>query len=161
MMAFISFGVMGPPPLEGTHFINDRVGASFAIHQRSGWWPPPRREGPSAGFGSPDAGQGKREQASTAAHGVRSSTRLQDLAAAVWSGSNRGKHRPSRWLGVMPRLVPKGLALIRRSIFGFTRVYNKLPQHIVDSESCNEIHHHLSVYAKDRCRAGASERRKI
>ena len=28
-------------------------------------------------------------------------------------------------------------------------------QHIVDSESCNEFQHHLDVYAKDRCRAGA------
>ena len=52
-------------------------------------------------------------------------------------------------------------ALIRRSIFGLTGVYNKLPQHIVDSESCNEFQHHLNVYAKDRCRAGALEWRMI
>ena len=52
-------------------------------------------------------------------------------------------------------------ALIRRSIFGLTRAYNKLPQHIVDSESCNEFQHHLTVYAKDRCRAGAPEWRMI
>ena len=50
-------------------------------------------------------------------------------------------------------------ALIRHSIFG--RVYNKLPQHIVDSESCNEFQHHFNVYAQGRCRAGAPEGRMI
>ena len=52
-------------------------------------------------------------------------------------------------------------APIRRSIFGLTRVYNKLPQHIVDGEFCNEFQHHFNVYAKERCRAGALERRMI
>ena len=42
-----------------------------------------------------------------------------------------------------------------------TRVYNKLPQHIVDSESCNESQHPFTVCAKDRRRAGAFERRMI
>ena len=45
--------------------------------------------------------------------------------------------------------------------FSGSRVYNKLPQHNVDSESCNEFQHHLNVYAKDRCRAGAPEQRMI
>ena len=52
-------------------------------------------------------------------------------------------------------------ALTRRSVFGLARVYNKLPPHIVDSESCNEFQHHVNVYAKDRCRAGALEWRII
>ena len=52
-------------------------------------------------------------------------------------------------------------ALIRLCIFGLTRVYNKLPQHIVDGEFCNEFQHHFNVYAKERCRAGALERRMI
>ena len=45
----------GFSPFGGTHFINSRVGTSFAMHQRSGWWPPPLREGPpssTAGFGT-------------------------------------------------------------------------------------------------------------
>ena len=68
-------------------------------------------------------------------------------------------YRPSRMLeetfhGSRP-------ALIRRSIFGLTRVYNKLPQHIVDSESCNEFQHHLNAFAHDRCRAGAPEWKMI
>ena len=54
------------------------------------------------------------------------------------------------------------LRSFRRSIFGLTRVYyNKLPLHIVDSESCNEFQRHLNVYSNDRCRAGAPERRMI
>ena len=70
-----------------------------------------------------------------------------------------GSDRPSRLFqetfdGTHP-------ALIRRSIFGLTRVYNKLPQHIVDNESCNEIQHRLNVYGKDRRRAGALEWRMI
>ena len=52
-------------------------------------------------------------------------------------------------------------ALIRRSIFGLTRVYNKLPQHVVDSESCKGFQHHFNVYAKDRRRAGAPEWRMV
>ena len=52
-------------------------------------------------------------------------------------------------------------ALIRRSIFGPTHVYNKLPQHIVDRGFCNEFQHHFNVYAQDRCRAGALERRMV
>ena len=54
-----------------------------------------------------------------------------------------------------PTLRPFGVP------FSGTRVYNKLPQYIVDSESCNEFQHNLNVYAKDRCRAGAPERTMI
>ena len=39
----------------------------------------------------------------------------------------------------------------RQRLEWVTRIYNTLPQHIVDNESCNELHHRLNFYGKDRC----------